>query len=203
MKKICYFIVLACTLVSCGSNKSTVQSSQPQQTTPMQVPSTNPFGGETYSMPTFEPDTEEYFAASGMARGSRERMDMLQRSALTNAQNLIRQKMTHAYEGMVVDYSKEQGNNNGTDMTKKIQTGGTQIIKGIVNETMARDVKFSGVDEKGYVTCFVGIRIYKKQMADKIAKSLSQDEELKLNSDEERFRKYMEEKLKEYKESNQ
>jgi len=154
-------------------------------------------------MPTFEPDTEEYFAASGMARGSRERMDMLQRSALTNAQNLIRQKMTHAYEGMVVDYSKEQGNNNGTDMTKKIQTGGTQIIKGIVNETMARDVKFSGVDEKGYVTCFVGIRIYKKQMADKIAKSLSQDEELKLNSDEERFRKYMEEKLKEYKESNQ
>lgn len=188
-------------LVSCGSSKPVVQNNQAPVT--QATPSNNPFGGPTFTMPTFEPDTEEYFAATGTARGSRERMDMLQQMALTNAQSLVRQKMMHAYEGMVTDYSKAQGNNSGTDLTNKIQSGGSQIIKVIVNETMARDVQFSGVDEKGYVNCYVGVRVYKKQAAMKIANALSNDEELKLNNDEEKFRKYMEEKFKEYRENQQ
>ena len=198
MKKILMFVALIGTLVSCGGPKEMAQSSPttPQPTTP----STNPFGGETYGVPTFEPDTEEYFAATGIARGSRERLDMLQKLALNDAQSNIRAKMAHAYEGMVSDYSKAQGNNNGTDLTNKIQEGGNKIIKVIVNETMARDVKFSGVDEKGYVNCYVAVRIYKKQAAQKIANALSKDDELKLNNDEEKFREFMEKIFKEYKE---
>lgn len=197
MKKTLLFLVLVGTFVSCGSNKQATQSYESART----KPTTNPFGGDFYSMPTFEPDTEEYFAASGTANGARERMDVLQQAALANAQNIIRQKMKHAYQGMVSNYSNYMGMNSKSDAVTKIEQGGNQIIDGIVNETMARDIKFSGVDEKGNVTCFVSIRIYKKQMADKIADQISQDEELKLRFNEDQYRKYIQEKLKEYKDN--
>ncbi len=152
-------------------------------------------------MPTFEPDTEEYFAASGIATGPRQRMNVLQQNALTNAQSMIRQKMQHAYEGMISEYASSIGINNKSDIADKVERAGNHIIKVVVNETMARDVKFSGVDEKGNVTCFVGVRIYKKQLADKLADQVSNDEELKVRFNEEQYRKYIQEKLKEYKEN--
>jgi len=194
------YVVLVGTLVSCGSTKPVVQNYGP---IPQTTPSTNPFGGETYSMPTFEPDTEEYFAATGIAEGPRQRMDVLQQASLTNAQNIIRQKMKHAYQGMISDYSNFMGINANSDAATKIERGGNQIIDIVVNETMARDVKFSGVDEKGHVTCFTGIRIYKKQVADKIADQISKDDELKLRFNEDQYRKYIQEKFKEYKEGKQ
>ena len=109
-------------LYACGSTKPMVvyqqppyqqqypyQQQQPVQQQPVQQ-NTQPQGespfGATFTMPTFEPDTEEYFAATGTANGARARMDVLQRAALSNAQSLIRQKMKHAYKGVVSDYSK-------------------------------------------------------------------------------------------------
>lgn len=78
-------------------------------------------------MPTFEPDTEEYFAASGIATGPRQRMNILQQNALTNAQSMIRQKMQHAYEGMVSEYASSIGINNKSDIADKIERTGNQI----------------------------------------------------------------------------
>ncbi len=193
---------LMLTLVSCGGSTKKVITQDYSVPTPQSIPSNNPFGGQTYSMPTFEPDTEEYFAASGIATGARGRMDVLQQNALTNAQSLIRQKMQHAYKGMISDYANSIGINNNSDLANKIERSGNQIIQVVVNETMARDIKFSGVDEKGNVTCFVGIRIYKKQLADKIANKVSNDEELKIRFNEDQYRKYIEEKFKEYKEEH-
>ena len=62
-------------------------------------------------------------------------------------------------------------------------------------------MSFSGVDAKGNVNCYVGIRVYKKQLADKIADAVSQDEELLVRFKESKFRQYMQEKFKEYKET--
>lgn len=203
MKRTLMYFTLVGTLISCGSTKPVVQSYPTPQQTTQQTPSTNPFGGETYSMPTFEPDTEEYFAASGIATGARQRIDVLQQAALTNAQSIIRQKMKHAYQGMISDYTNYMGINSKSDAATKIERGGNQLIDVVVNETMARDVKYSGVDEKGNVTCFVGIRVYKKQIADKLADQVSNDEELKLRFNENQYRKYIQEKFKEYKETQQ
>lgn len=113
-------------LYSCGGTAKTVVQS-PTVPTPQTIPSNNPFGGETYTMPTFEPDTEEYFAASGIATGPRQRMNILQQNALTNAQSMIRQKMQHAYEGMVSEYASSIGINNKSDIADKIERAGNQI----------------------------------------------------------------------------
>jgi hypothetical protein len=165
----------------------------------------SPFG-EVYDAPCSQDakDTDDYFAAIGIASGSKNRMDVLQTSALTNAQNVIRQKMRHAYQGAIKDYSNAIGNNSGTDMAMHVERAGTQIIDAIVNETNATcGPKFSGVDERGDVTCYTAIRISKKEVATKIADHLSKDEELKIRFDEANFRKGMEEDFKKYKEERQ
>ena len=197
MKK--YFMLAMCVgaLISCGGSKNAINhntSRMPQ--------TTNPFG-QTYDLPTFEADTEEFFAATGIAEGSKSRMGVLQQAALANAQSLIRQKMKHAYKGMVSDYSNYMGIDNSTKAKTKMEQGGDQIIDAIINDTQAQSIKFSGVDEKGNVTCYVAVRISKKEVADKIAQGLSEDEELKLRFQEEKYRKYMRERFKEYKENQQ
>ena len=190
-------LLFASVLVSCSGSKKAIVYDQSRA--PL---STNPFG-QTYDLPTFEADTEEFFAATGIAEGAKSRMGVLQQAALANAQDLIRQKMKHAYKGMVSGYANYMGINTSTTAKTKMEQGGDQIIDAIINDTQAKSVKFSGVDEKGNVTCYVAVRISKKETADKIAKGLSEDEELKLRFQEEKYRKYMRERFKEYKENQQ
>ena len=157
-------------------------------------------------MPAAEYDTDEYFGATGIATGPATRQDVLQSAALTNAQNLVRQKMKHAYQGMIDDYSNYVGTSAGTNAETKIERGGTQIIDAVVNETRATKVVFSGIDDKGNMTCYTGIRVSKKELAEKITEqvteAVSEDEELKVRFKEEEFRKSMDERFKKFKENN-
>lgn len=195
MKKIFVMAVMAAALLaSCGTQKQVVMASNSRSASPF---------GDVFEVPAAENDTEEYFGATGIASGSKARMGDLQLDALANAQNMIRQKMKHAYKGAVDDYMVRFGNNAGSDIQSKLERGGTQIIDVIVNETQAsKGPLFSNVDEKGNVTCYIGIRISKKTMADKIADYVSEDEELKIRFQESQFRQRMKESFKEFKENN-
>ena len=196
MKKIFFYVATATTLLlsSCGTQKNVMTTANNNR-------SASPFG-DVYEVPAAENDTDEYFGATGIASGSKARMGELQLMALTNAQNIIRQKMQHAYKGAVDDYMNSVGNNAGTDIEAKIERGGTQIIDVIVNDTQAsKGPMFSAVDDKGNVTCYIGIRISKKAMADKIADYVSEDEELKIRFKEDQFRQRMEESFKKFKEN--
>lgn len=198
MKKFSIIAAVAVMVLSgCGASKKAVNvaASAPA--------SNNPFG-DVYEAPCAEYDTPEYFAATGIATGSRARMDVLQIDALANAQQIIRQKMEHAYKGAIDNYMNSVGNNAGTDMQSKLEAGGTQIMDLIVNDTQAScGPKFSGVDERGNVTCYVGIRIPKKALAetivDVVADNVSEDEELQIRFKEEEFRKRTLENFERYK----
>lgn len=199
MKKISFIAALAAATLmlvsSCGAPR------QMANTTPQFTGSSvqNPFG-PTFEVPCAQYDTDEYFAATGIATGPNTRMDVLQTAALTNAQNIVRQKMQHAYKGAIDDYSNYIGTNAGTDADIKVERAGTQIIDQIINDTQARCQQFSGVDDKGNVTCYIGIQISKKETADKISDFVSQDEELRVRFQEFDFRQRMEENFKNFKE---
>lgn len=195
MKKIFVMAVMATLMfASCGTTK-TVQTTIPS------TQSTNPFGPVT-EVPAAEHDTDEYFGATGIATGAHARMGALQLLALTNAQDMVRQKMKHAYKGMVSNYMQEYGNNVGTDIKEKLERAGDQIIDVIVNETQAsKGPLFSNVDDKGNVTCFIGIRVSKKMTTDKIADYVSEDEELKIDFKESQYRERMQQAFKDYKEN--
>lgn len=196
MKKTLVMVATAAAMliVSCGTKKNAMSTANYSR-------SSSPFG-DVYEVPAAENDTEEYFGATGIASGSKARMGDLQLDALSNAQNMIRQKMKHAYKGAVDDYMVRFGNNAGSDIQSKLERGGTQIIDAIVNDTQAsKGPLFSNVDDKGNVTCYIGIRISKKVIADKVADYVSEDEELKIRFQEDQFRKRMKESFKEFKEN--
>ena len=189
-------------MIIAGIIFSSCKSQQVQQASTDYKPKPGSPFGEFYEPPCAEKDTDDEFAAFGTANGSRNRMDVLQTSALTNAQNVIRQKMRHAYRGAIDDYSNYMGNNVGSDAQAKVERGGMQIIDRIINDTkVVCGPKFSSVDDKGDVTCFVGIRISKKELAQAIANHLSEDDELKIRFNEQEFLKRMDENFKKYKES--
>lgn len=192
MKKISIIaasVVLALMAASCGAPRQMATA-----------PASNSPFGETFEAPCQEYDTDEYFTSTGIANGPQTRMGMVHEMALANAQNIVRQKMQHAYKGAIDDYSNAIGTNAGTDMQEKIERGGTQVIDRIINDTQENCVKYSAVDSRGNVSCYVGIRISKEEVATAIADYVSDDEELKIRFNEFDFRKRMEETFKKFKE---
>ena len=186
--KILAFVSVLALLTSCGSKQNLAG---PQ--------SKKPFG-EVYEAPCTEYDTDDYYASPGFANGAQARIDALQLAALTNAQSAIRQKLQHVYRGAIDDYTSYLGNNKGSDAETKMERAGTQLIDKLVHDS--RTVcgpKFSPVDDKGDMTCFIGIRVYKKDFIDAVTKHLSQDDELKIRFNEAEFRKRMEENFEKFK----
>lgn len=179
--------------VSCGSSKPVAETR-----------STNPFNGEFYAAPDAEIDTKEYFVGTGFGYGSRVEKSALQQTALTNAQDIVRQKMQHSYKGMIRNYMNNYGNDVGTDIQTKLERGGDQIIDALVGDAYeSATAKFSEADEKGQIECVVNIRVYKNELADKIAKKatedLSSEEKLQIDFKEDLFRKKMQEAFNQYK----
>jgi hypothetical protein len=186
-------IVMCLFITACKGSKTA---------TPSPTGGGDPFVG-VVEVPCAQLDTDDEFAATGISNGSQNRMDVLQTSALTNAQNIVRQKMQHAYKGAIDDYSSYIGNNAGSDAVAKVERAGTQIIDRIVNDTKTVcGPLFSRIDDKGNVNCFIGIRVSKKQVADAIVDYVSNEEELKIRFQEQEFRKRMEENFKKFKENN-
>lgn len=179
----------------CGGSSQPVVIAQP---TPQ---SNNPFG-ELYDDPTFEPDTEEYYTGSNSATGSSMRRDVVRKMALTNAQNIARQKIKHAYKGMISDYSGYIGNNLGTNAEILLESAGDQKIDAIVNDTKETLVKWSAIDDKGNITCYVGIRIDKTKLANAVADCISETDELKIRVDAGKFREYMHSQFRDSKPSS-
>lgn len=188
--KILAFVAVVAVLASCGSKKNLAGAH-----------SKKPFG-EVYEAPCTDPDTDDYYAASGFANGAQARIDVLQLAALTNAQRAIRQKLQHVYRGAIDDYNAYLGNNKGSDAETKMESAGTQLIDKLVHDTrVVCGPKFSSVDEKGDMTCFIGIRVYKKDFINAVTKHLSEDDELKIRFNEAEFRKRMEENFEKFKNS--
>jgi hypothetical protein len=187
--------IISMTAVSCGtSKKATTANNTPRPGSPF---------GEVYEVPAAEYDTDEYFGATGIASGPSTQMGQLQLNALTNAQDVVRQKMQHAYKGLVSTYANSFGTNAGNDIETALQRAGDQVIDAIVNDTQAsKGPMFSAVDDKGHTTCYIGIRVSKKAVQDRIADLVSDDEELKIRFKEDEFRKRMEETFKNFKENN-
>lgn len=165
---------------------------------------TNPFG-EAFESPCAVYDTPTEFAATGIYRGSMYQKGEVHTYALQNAQSIVRQKMQHAYQGMLSDFSQSIGNNRGNDISVKMSKAGDQIIDVIVNNTSESCVKWSGIGDDGMVECYVAILISKEETANQITKKvkdvLTEDEKMKIGFEEEQYRKNMQARFKEYKEN--
>lgn len=166
------------------------------------VNSTDPFD-DSYEAPCQMYDDNNYFAATGIYRGSVEQKGELQKFALVNAQDICRMKVKHTYKGMVSDFSKSSGNNRGNNIETKISQSGDQIIDTVINETQAKCVKYSTVDAGGMIEAYVAIKIPKIDLAQKLAyevgKLLTNKEKTRINFHE---NEYIKQTIKRFEESD-
>ena len=192
------FLIVSVLCLSCSSKKQVVAQSSK---------STAPFG-EVYSMPCGEfRDTPEKFAGVGIYRGSSYQKGEVHLNAIANAQAIIREKYHHAYQGMISNYSSTIGNNRGNDIATKLERAGDVILDAMLNDAYEVCSKFSNVFDDGMVECYVAIEIQKGELAEKVAKKVSdvltQEEKDRINFEEYNYRKQMEERMKNYKEEKE
>lgn len=189
--------VVAIALTSCGSKQQLITTSTKNST---------PFG-EVYSMPCGEfRDTPEKFAAVGIYRGSSYQKGECHLNAIANAQAVIREKYHHSYKGMISNYNSTIGNNRGNDIATKLERAGDVVLDAVLNDAYEVCSKFSKVFDDGMIECYVAIEIQKGELAEKVAKKVSdvltEEEKEKINFNEYNYRKQMEERMKNYKEDN-
>ena len=184
-------VIVSLAATSCGISKTTATGAPGKNT--------SPFSGGVYEVPCAVYDDDEYFAATGIASGPATQKGTLQRAALSNAQAIVRQKMQHAYEGVVKDFFEHIGSNKGSDVETQTIGGGNQIIMGIVNNTSHSCLMFSDVDAKGNIECYIAIKISKAKVTNVIADNMSKSEKAEIRQHAEDFRKQMAEDLKNYK----
>ena len=192
-------LVLLCALmVSCGTQKQAVSNGNHNPV---------PFG-KTYEMPCNDvKDTPKKFAAVGIYRGSSYQKGECHLNAIANAKAIIREKDHHAYKGMISNYSATIGNNRGNDISTKLERAGDVILDAMLNDAYEVCTKFSEVFDDGMIECYVAIEISKEELAEKVSKKVSDvltdEEKEKINFNEYNYRKQMEERMQNYKESQQ
>lgn len=203
MKKMNFLVVIAtvCVCILCGCIASK----------PMSVNYSNassdesPFG-ETYTLPCEVYDTPTEFAATGIYRGSAYQKGECLLNALENAKQQVYAKYHHVYKGMISNYNSTIGNNRGNDISTKLERAGDQVVNAILNDVMAVCQKFSKVQDDGMIECYVGIKVPKGEIAEKVAKKvadvLTDEEKDEIGFQEYNYRKQMEERMANYKEEN-
>lgn len=168
-------------LGSCGSQKKAQLA---------QGASKSPFG-ETYDTPCtmgmVDSDTDIY--AVGTAYGPRTNPGSLQQLALTNAQDLLRQKLAHKFEGAIDTYLNHISADNAAQTDAKTEGAQTQLMKGVLNLSKTYcPVRFSEADGNGRVTCFIGITVSVKEVQNYIDEQVSKAKEESVRRNESSFR---------------
>jgi hypothetical protein len=139
----------------------------------------NPSGKVVDATPCAVFDDDEWFAATGIASGPSNRMGDLQQKAIMNGQKIIRLKMGHESQGIVKD--------DGT-------SEGRHISDGIILKTLITcGPMFSAPNERGLVTCYVGVKARKKSVAEKL---ISTEIDERVTGDTAEIRRKTEEELK-------
>jgi len=142
-------------------------------------------------------DDENFFRAQASANGPHTRRDFVKRTAISNAQSEIRQRMSHLYQGLITDFGESVGINAGTDVDERVRAGGNQIIAGMINDaSIICGPMFSDIDEKGHLEVILAIEISRKQISEElykhVASVVSEDERRRVMLAESNFREQME-----------
>jgi len=180
------FIIMAAVATiffgACKSNKNVVTQEQ--------------LGNKEVELPCsgYDRDNEDYFGGSGVAENVN--MQNARLAALNAAKSMINAKLGGLAKGLATDYVRSQAGSAQLDDVQRIaEREVTAVIERMLNDA-------EQVCEKMYQTpsgtyqSHIAIRISKKEMANKMASALSEDQKLEGMFHRDQFRKWAEEYLK-------
>lgn len=176
---------------SCKSNKKAVEKQQ-QKT----------FGTEIV-LPCIDEsmDDDEYFKAMGTA--SNINAQNARTGAWDAAKSMLLRRLGGLVEGISEDYSRSVSGQAKQDKIQRIvESDMNTIVVKLVNDAQKTCEKIYQ-DEAGNYNSFIAIRVSKKEMLKQVENTLSNEEELDIEFNREKFRKHAEKKMNEIRESQQ
>ena len=132
-------------------------------------------------------DCQEWFTGSNSRRGEQGDPN-LAIMLLRDCQHLLRQKIAGRYQAVVHDYMSQVDVNSRGDVQSHIESAGRMIIDQALNDTEEVCRRFSDVDGIGNITMYMGVRVSKRGLAQKITEGLSEDENVRVRFNAEKFR---------------
>ena len=166
--------------------------------------------GESWELPCQMYDDDDYFTATGIAKGNIDEKGRLPELALFVARQIVEWKVRPAYYSMGVIIAMEVNGPLSDDKKKednikdKINKAGYSVIKTIIANAQAKCVKYSNITEDGMIEVYVGIKISRRKLAEEmlreIRKVLSENKKNEISFDEMMYKKRMDEKFQQYKE---
>ena len=187
MKTRIFFIALALTAITFTGCKSTKVTTQEQ------------LGNKEIELPCagYDHDSDEYF--TGMGIGENVNMQNARLAALNAAKQMINAKIGGVARGLATDYSRTMGGNVAQqDVQGIVEREVTQVIDRMMNDVEQTCEKMYQT-QNGTYQSHIAIRISKKELAQKTATALSENDKLETRFNRDQFRKWAEEYLKNYK----
>ena len=186
MKKLQLFgmaAVFAIAFASCGSEK--------EMTTPAPAPQPQKIQeGVSVMLPCLDSsyDDDDYYRDLGI--GTDLNPQMARKAAVKAAQSMVKERLNGVVKGLSTDYSRSVSGQASSDKVQGIiEAEFNTIIDKMLNDadkTCEDLVKL----ENGTYRSYYAIQISKKELVNKVADALSQEQELEIQFHRDQFRKY-------------
>ena len=142
-------------------------------------------------------DNQDYFG--GMGVGENVNMQNARMAALNAAKSMINAKIGGLAKGLSTDYVRTQaGGAQQDDVQRLAEREITQVIERVLNDAEQTCEKMYQTPNGTYQS-HIAIRISKKELANKMATALSEDQKLEGMFHRDQFRKWAEEYMKKMK----
>lgn len=175
--------IFAVAFASCGSEKEMTNPTPAPQQQKIQE-------GVSVSLPCLSSsiDDDDYYRDLGI--GTHLNPQMARKAAVKAAQSMIKERLNGIVKGISKDYSGIVSGQAPSDKVQGIIEGEfTTVIEKMLNDadkTCEDLVKL----EDGNYRSYYAIQIFKKELVNKVADALSQEQELEIKFNREQFRKY-------------
>lgn len=164
-------------------------------------PSASP-AGTTFDLPCSGVGTsdKEYYRQLGIGKD----MDLAtaQQKAIQHAKSIIRDRLGEHVHGLVTDYTKTYSKSGkGKDLEGILEREFTSVVNTAINDADNPCEKAAQLNT-GEFQYYYAVEISKKELSEKMAEKISNNEKLKAEFDRDQFRKYAEEYMKKQQDFN-
>ncbi|MBR4917900.1 MAG: hypothetical protein IKZ52_01615 [Bacteroidales bacterium] len=186
MKKVSLVMMIiaaALAFASCKSSKQVVQTPPPGRTE-IELPCVDE------SM-----DNDEYFRAMGTATNMN--MQNARSAAFDAAKSMLNKRLGGFITGLSTDYSRTVAGDAQMEKVQRMMEGEFyQVVERMLNDA-AKTCEKMYQNQTGNYESFIAIQVSKKELVNKMADRLSDNQELEIEFNRDQFRKFAEKKMKE------
>jgi hypothetical protein len=141
---------------------------------------------EMMNVPCWKADDPDWYTGTVSRRSKSP--NTLATSCLRAARQNLQQKIRGALKQVTRDYFDQMDINEESTEASHIESASDYIVNQFLNDLEEVCRKQTPADEQGYVVMYMGVRVSKKALVDKLATELSKDKQLELRFNEKTFR---------------